>query len=239
MVSVLSNAVLQTDPYPFAICYPALPWDLYDELERTRPDMNWVLAGRDPGENKRIDMPTRAALYDPHLPDVWRHFIVRHTGRRFLYDVVKLFGPFMPALKYGPYEEWHVAPRGTGAVLSTECQIGVNTPSKTQGKVRGPHLDNPIELYGGLMYMNDDDTEFVIYRLIKKPEFHGKLEINEDCVEAVASVPCSRNMAVFFLNSEKAVHGVTERKPNENPRLLVNFIGELPEPLFSVGHGRY
>lgn len=240
MVSVLNNAKLFTDPYPFAICNPALPWDVYEELEETRPPFAWVLAGRAYGENQRIDMPTRAALSDPYLPEIWRKFIVRHTGRRFLYDVVKVFGKHMPSLPYGPYEEWYVAPRGVDeATLQTECQIGVNTPLTKPGRVRGPHLDNPVELYGGLMYMGDDDTDFIVYKLVKKPEFHGKLEIRDECVEEVARVPCKSNTAVFFINSPKAVHGVSERQPNVASRLLVNFIGEVPEPLFTVGYGKY
>ena len=230
--SVLANAEVRLDPYPVAICSPALPWRLYEALEESRPGMDWILAERKAGENERIDMPTVAALSDASLPTEWREFMAYHAGRKFVKEVCGLFGfDFDRSLTVGP--------RGTGAGIGTECQLGVNTPSQKEGRVRGPHLDNPVELYGGLLYMNDDDTDFIVYRLKEPARFHGKLEIDDDCCAEVVRVPCRRNVAVFFRNGPTAVHGISPRAPSKSPRLLVNFIAEQREPLFRVGHGMF
>lgn len=33
-----------------------------------------------------------------------------------------------------------------------DCQVGINTPAKTRSIVRGPHTDNPNEIWAGLLY---------------------------------------------------------------------------------------
>ena len=40
-----------------------------------------------------------------------------------------------------------------------DVNVGVNTPSDTKSRVRGPHLDNPRELVAGLLYMPDGDDD--------------------------------------------------------------------------------
>jgi hypothetical protein len=137
--------------------------------------------------------------------------------------------------------EWDCAPRGTSkAMLQMECQPGVNTPQTKAGRVRGPHLDNPIELYGGLLYMGEGQGgDLEVQRLVKPPRYHGKLEIEYDCVETVATVPYEPNMFVLFLNTPTSIHAVTPRPATPHCRRLVNVTGELPGMLFKTGHGRY
>lgn len=230
--SVLANARVYTDPYPFAVCSPALPWELYETLEELRPGASLILDGRKAEDNCRVDLPTIRALGLSMVHEVWHDFMLWHCSRKFVKQVSALLGVEFDRSN-------SVGPRGGGADIGTECQLGINTPSREGGRVRGPHLDNPIELYGGLLYMNDDDTDFIVYRLVKAPKYYGKLEIEDDCCEEVMRVPCRRNTAVFFANGPLAVHGVSERPPSNKPRLLVNFIAEQKEPLFHVGHGRY
>jgi hypothetical protein len=41
--------------------------------------------------------------------------------------------------------------------VAIDCSIGINTPVKEKGTtVRGPHHDDPMELWAGLLYMRHD-----------------------------------------------------------------------------------
>jgi hypothetical protein len=147
----------------------------------------------------------------------------------------------MLELAFGDPREWTCAPRGTDkSTLQMECQPGVNTPQSTEMRVRGPHLDNPIELYGGLLYMGEGEGgDLEVQRLIKPPEFYGKLEIKDDCVETLDVVPYEPNMFVMFINTPTSIHSVTPRPATDKCRRLVNITGELPRMLFKTGWGRY
>ena len=225
------------DPYPHFIIYDALPDDIYQELYETKLTPEQIINGRQTTENQRVDIPTRKAL-DIATP-LWREFILENSSGPFVANLLSIFGYRMLA--------WSslCGIRGTGNYdISTECQPGLNTPLTRTQSVRGPHLDNPIELYGGMFYMPDPNDlsfggELEIYRLIESPRFYGKLEIDSSCCELMDVVPYKANTLVMFLNGPKSVHGVSPRTPTTTYRQLVNLIGEVQKPLFKVGHGRY
>ena len=228
MLSILQNAgEIETDPYPHIVIEKALPDDLYRALLATRPHWNRIraLSGATQGQNTRHDMSARMLL---RATRVWREFVAYHTSLAFYVELLDLFG--LPANRLPS-----VGPRNMGDyTVQMDCQIGINTPVTEKSKVRSPHLDNPIQIFGGMLYMpiDDDGGDFIIYKLIKRPEIYGKAEIMDHCVEEVKRVPYKYNTAVFFLNQENAVHGVSEREVTESPRQLVNFISESREKRF-------
>ena len=224
------------DPYPHFIIQDALPDKIYQELYRARPSADSIIGNRQTTENQRLDIPTREAL-KLLLPEIWREFIEYHSSKTFVSELLGLFDVEPPKYTCGI--------RGTGHFdITTECQPGLNTPLTKTQSVRGPHLDNPIELYGGMFYMPDPSDmsfggELELYRLIDSPQFYGKLEIYPECCELVDIVPYKANTLVMFMNGPKSVHGVSPRTPTSTYRQLVNLIGEVQKPLFKVGHGRY
>jgi len=245
MVSVLSNAgQISLAPYPHIVIPDCLPPDLFAELDATFPERK-VLDVEHRGEGVRVDLHSRDAL--KILDGTWREFIALHTSAEFWKQVVDLFGDAinllypMLRLRYGPFEGWSCSPRGVEATtLRMECQPGVNTPQRIEQRVRGPHLDNPVELFGGMLYMGGTEGgDLQIQRLTRGPRFHGKLEIKDKCVETVATVPYKANMFVLFINSPVSIHSVTPRPATDKCRRLINFIGEVPEMLFKTGHGEY
>jgi hypothetical protein len=239
---VLGKATrIETSPYPHIVIPECLPWDIYEELSATFPEQEILPESYD--EGVRIDLHSRQAL--DRLDGLWHSFIEYHTSQAFWHQVYALFQEAIYSI-YTPMtwekpETWRCAPRGTpGAFLQMECQPGVNTPQTFAGRVRGPHLDNPIELYGALLYMGEGEGgDLEVQRLVKQPRYHGKLEIEDDCVETVATVPYQPNMFVMFLNTPTSVHAVTPRPATDQCRRLVNITGELPGQLFKTGHGRY
>lgn len=236
-------------PFPHVVIDPALPEEQYRALAESRPSKEWVQQGRPLPGNARVDRNSISAMTDHELPEVWREFIWHHTSQAFWHELIRVFGPCIRRMyphlemRYGPLAEWTCAPRGVPAKLQMECQIGINTPTTTTSRVRGPHLDNPLELFAGMLYMAEPGDQaggdLQICKLITQPHYYGKLEIKDECVMPLKSVPYKPNIAVFFINGPHSIHSVTTREASPHTRNLVNFIGEVQEPLFKVGHGRY
>lgn len=237
----LESGTVSLYPYPHIVIPNALPWDAYHELLESFPE-DLILSGPHE-ENQRIDVHARDR---DKLPDAWKVFVEEHLTETFwekvlgqFGDVIRFYYP-MAEVMYGPIETWSVGVRGQDkATVSLDCQPGINTPQTAIGRVRGPHLDNPIELFGAMLYMGSGDGDLLVQKYVKQPTFYGKLEIHDECVQTVATVPYEHNMFMMFLNTPCSIHAVTPRRPTTLCRKLVNFIGEMPQPLFKVGHGRY
>lgn len=210
---------VETDPFPHVVIENALEENYYKRLLETRPKPHEILRGRELGPNQRLDLPTDLAT--TILSPIWRSFCIHHSSPRFADKAFNLFG--VRPEKY-----------------TIRCQPGLNTPSPGLSRVRGPHLDNPRELMAGLFYMpTDEGGDLEIYRWRDGPrKFHGKLEVEDSCVELVKTIKYSPNTYVMFLNTENSLHGVTPRKSDQF-RNLVNICIDVPEPLFKIGHGRY
>jgi hypothetical protein len=229
-------------PFPYVAIEEALPWPLYDKLSKEFPE-NEIL-NREYGENQRVDLHAKDSA--GRVSPQWRQFIDYHTSVAFWHDMARVFGDVIrlvyPSLeiRHGEMTEWDTVVRGMGqGTVNMECQPGVNTPQTEAGRVRGPHLDNPIELIAGLLYMGEGEGDLEVCRMTKQPMWHGKLEIEDNCVEVVSKVKYRPNMLVMFLNSPISIHSVTPRQPTTECRRLCNFAAEMNSPLFKIGHGRY
>ena len=241
MISVLQNAdrgQFRLAPFPHFVLQGALPRHLYQELDKTRPPIEAK------GSNIRKDIHAAQALLRTDLPSVWRWFIEFHTSQAFWGEVLTIFGP---TIRYTyPFLEWDKPLRQytTGvrfrdqADVFMECQPGINTPVERPSRVRGPHLDNPVELVAGMLYMKASDEpqggDLEVCQTVRAPQFYGKAEIYDKCVETVGVVPYRANTLVMFMNSPVSIHSVTERPVTTTTRKLVNFAMELPFPLFEV-----
>lgn len=232
-LSILQNAPNPaTDPYPHVIILNALPVDLYRELMESRPH-SYLWTPKDAKPNTRHDLHAVQALSWDGLPDIWRRFIEYHCSKDFYRELRALFyGSDVPSNET-------VGVRGAGVYdHNMDCQIGINTPVLTKGSVRGPHVDNPVEEFAGLLYMpmigDVYGGDLVVCRHGSPADvrFVGKAELGDDTVEDVGIAPYSANTAVFFVNSLNSVHRVVEREPCEMPRMLVNFIAEFNTPKF-------
>jgi hypothetical protein len=126
--------------------------------------------------------------------------------------------------------------------ISLDVNVGVNTPVVgPASSVRGPHVDNPIEVFAAMLYMAPKDTrdeggDFVVYKKNQPVRFVGKAEVHPKFCPTLsehARVPYKRNTMVAFINSVHAIHGVTPRLSRDFRR-LVNFIVELPFAQFEL-----
>ena len=118
--------------------------------------------------------------------------------------------------------------RNAKSSVDMDCQISYNTPVLTKNSVRGPHIDDGAKIFGGLFYMrNPEDKasggDFLVYDCkgackplprdkIKSSAGHNvHTQFGPSTVKVAKKVSYAANSLVIFINSKRAVHGVTPR----------------------------
>jgi hypothetical protein len=236
-----------TDPYPHVIIEEALPWDLYEELEKTFPEkqvLNTIPFDNDICYRLKADI-----LVNPKFqPDVWRKFAEYHTSAEWMREVYELFKPWLsvyPNLTHSlPNLEENVSARGWAgfnlkgkkATIETDCQLVMHKPI-TEKTTRTPHIDNPLEMFACFLYMPyKDDTstggEFQLHTIkndIKRVnKARGREVYPEDVGPVHTTVPYKRNTFVIFCNATpNTVHSVSKRVNPSIYRRSINIIAQF------------
>ena len=236
-----------TDPYPHVIIEEALPWDLYEELEKTFPEkqvLNTIPFDNDICYRLKADI-----LVNPKFqPDVWRKFAEYHTSAEWMREVYELFKPWLsvyPNLTHSlPNLEENVSARGWAgfnlkgkkATIETDCQLVMHKPI-TEKTTRTPHIDNPMEMFACFLYMPyKDDTstggEFQLHTIkndIKRVnKARGREVYPEDVGPVHTTVPYKRNTFVIFCNATpNTVHSVSKRVNPSIYRRSINIIAQF------------
>lgn len=234
MYSLLQKKLtVQADPYPHVVIEDALPWDLYEQLEREWPEQQ--LLATQPHDNGICYRLKADSMLRPGLvSEAWRKFTEYHTSVKFYNEVKNVFKDYITDL---PNIENSLSPRGWDKgndMIGTDCQTVMHSPIDFSS--RTPHIDNPKEIYAGLLYMpypKDDSTggEFQIHRSvgeIKRVNKNGGREVEvKNQGSIVKSVPYKRNTFVIFCNNSSAsVHSVSKRENATLHRRSVNVIAE-------------
>ncbi len=239
-------ALNHRSPYPHATATDVLPEIFYRHLANTRPSMELIVGDRDMGSNLRYDLNASELLVMDLIEPLWRDFINFHVSALFWEEIKSKFGPEIVATHPGTFQDMDsldrlsVGMRHKGATTDVvlDCNIGLNTPVLEAGRVRGPHIDNPVEIWAAMFYMRDvrDESQggdFMVQRLNRTFRFYGKAEVPDEDVEDVRCIPYVENSMCCFVNSIESVHSVTPREVAIYPRLLVNVVAEFRRPLFS------
>jgi len=239
--SVLKNATkdsVRVDPFPHLIIENALDAELYSQLEKEYPFQTMIEGNSGLAPNIRYQLSAVDGLkIDSRLSSLWREFIEYHTSNDFFGEVYDLFSKSLYELypHISREESTGVLYRDKKKIL-LDCQPGVNTPTFKQTSVKIAHLDNPTQLFAGLLYFRDDydnslggDLEIYKYKN-NKYKFYGHRLIKSKYIETVNSVPYKKNTLVLFINSINSLHGVTPRSATKFQRRLVNFIGTVGTP---------
>lgn len=234
------------EPYAHYVRTEAVPGDVYDELAADFPSLEMILNGRSNyGNNEAVRMTVKQVLGDRRISPIWREFFEYHTSANYWRHVVRLmadrFRAEFPNLEERVgrrLEDWRVTPRGFGgdADIRLDCQFVMNTPVTAKTSVKTPHVDLCDKIFSALFYFRDpaDTTsggDLDVYRWRHAPRFIKHRSLDRD-VQLVKTVPYAANTYLFFLNSAKAVHGVSPREVTPIPRRYINFIAELPMKAF-------
>jgi len=245
---LLSNVgpedVLDT-PFVHFTSRSMVPQDVYAALEADFPSLDMILNGGSVGNNQAVRMTVKQVLNDRRISPLWRDFFEYHTSADYWRDVVRVFGdrfrrafPDLEQRIGRRYEDWRVVPRGFAgeADIHLDCQFVMNTPVTEVGSVKTAHVDLCDKIFSALFYFRQagDETpgaDFEIYRWRCDPRFIKHRAMDCD-VEKVKTVKYEANAYACFLNSERAVHGVSPRGITNIPRRYINFIAELPLKAF-------
>jgi hypothetical protein len=198
-------------------------------------------------------------LGDPAMAQVWKDFVTYHASPAFYAEFLDLFQEDLLAnlpdaeQQTGPLRELRVGRRNrdnfeTHDILM-DCTAVIN--SAVTGKpsaYRGPHVDKPYKLFGGLFYMRlpEDDAvggDLVLYKY--RPgahKFHtsaseygdNRFDIDPKYVEEVTTVPYRSNTLVMYPINRLALHGVSVRSLTQHQRRFVALVGDLQHPLFDL-----
>lgn len=246
MLEGVAKAAVIAEPYAHHARQNAVPAEIYQQLEAEFPSLETILNGRpETGSNVAVRLTVKQVLGDRRISPLWREFFEYHTSGDYWRDVTGLFGDHLrnafPGLeeRVGKrFEDWRVVPRGFAgdADIRLDCQFVMNTPVREMTSVKTPHVDLCDKIFSALFYFRDpadlvDGGDFDIYRWRRDPRFIKHRSMDRD-VELVKTLPYSANSYACFVNSQRAVHGVSPRGVTELPRRYINFIAELPFKAF-------
>jgi hypothetical protein len=169
----------------------------------------------------------------------WIDFFEYHTSQEFYNEVLTIFNE----TRWIKDEKVKVRHTEGDAKIVTDTQFVIHQP--TTGTTRSTHIDNPLEIYAGLLYMrqrgdNAKGGDFVIYDTpeINKVVAKSGREIPKDIEKKEhKKITYKENTFVMFLNTNKSVHGVTPRENALHDRLSINIIAEAEKklgPLFKL-----
>lgn len=224
---------LLMDPYPHIVIEDALPEDIYNQLEKEWPTQQ--LLSTEPFDNGICYRLKSDQMLKPNVvSDSWRKFAEYHTSAKFYDEVKNIFGDFMPNIAEA---DKTISPRGWdkgGDKIGSDCQTVMHKPVDFSS--RTPHIDNPREIYAGLLYMpHEDDTstggDFQLHRqasTITEVNKNGGRAVGDKAGDIVKTVPYKRNTFVMFCNnSTNTIHSVSARKNAVRHRRSVNIIAEF------------
>lgn len=232
-------------PFPFALLK-------HDGLNQAPlPDWKQV-AGyykEKPGKNQRINIHAAQMLmtdcvnrqwakvaYQMTSHDAWKHAYLPV----FKESIQKLY-PRLEERMGRRIDDWTVGRRliDKNCNVYLDFQLSYNTPTEdTESTVSKPHIDNPVELVAGLLYLREegDDAggELQVFAC-PNPKFEGKADLRQDVEKSLLfTVPYGDKNGIMFLQTPFSVHGVTPRKPTNKARRFISFSAELGFPLFEI-----
>jgi hypothetical protein len=198
--------------------------------------------------NQAVRIPAAHVVNNEKFSPEWREFFGYHTSADFWSDIVRVFGPSLRAAypelegRVGrSFEDWRVGRRGEGdgADVLLDLLFVINTAVDKPSSVRPPHVDQEQKIFSGLFYMRaeDDPTpggDLAIYKGLRDPMQFGGHYVEPKAIEEVDLIKYTANRFIGFVNSEQAVHGVTNRPKTEHIRRYINFVVETPFPAFKL-----
>jgi hypothetical protein len=238
-------------PYPHFELHNAFDEETYSKLEKDYVYfINFFKRKEEFKKNNiRMQINSNELLEDNYFKkSIWVDFIRYHTSIGFFKkiidifyeDILKLYPEINKLLNYSCLEDSNFLgirkfKENNSYNFVADCQPGINTPCSDRISVRGPHVDNPVELIGGLFYLRDEldkslGGDLVIHKInsdTKKIYFKGKAEVeNIQDLSDAKTFKYKKNYAVFFINSIVSIHSITPREKTSHVRRLTNIIFE-------------
>ena len=238
-LSVIQNVKeVYTHPYPYVCVEEALPENVYKELEETFPEE--LVTSTSPHDGGITYRYKCKEANERPIPNIWQDFFAYHTSPEYFTACLNLFAPVIES-NYNQYKNLLDADNITvrdvdnSGKYVTDCQFVVHEPVDQTGTSRTPHVDNPVEIYAGLLYMrkSNDISEggnFTIHEQTGNIEQVNKSlgrQVEDNIHKPVREVPYKANSFCMFLNVMGSIHSVTPRINPTERRRSINIIGEF------------
>ena len=236
-LSVLQNFKgVEMQPFPHLCIDNALPENIYNELVDKFPE---EIVCSTPALDNGITYRHKSnpVLVEDNIPNIWKEFFAFRTSPEFFQYVMEIFEDSF--YKYYPKEIYEQLILGDVGIRKlskktkyvTDCQFVVHEPVDETGTTRTPHLDNPGEIYAGLLYMkkqNDVSTggNFTLHEITNVDKVYNKSGRAVETSNPVKEVVYKPNNFCMFLNVHNSVHSVTPRLNASERRRSINIIGE-------------
>lgn len=225
-------------PFPYICIEDALPLEIYNELEASFPED--LICNTPPLDNGiTYRYKSNPALLDKRTPEIWREFFIFHTSPEYFKSCIQIFEPYLEInypqlLDISTKAKVSIRNIDNSGHFVTDCQFVVHEPVNENSTSRTPHLDNPMEIYAGLLYMRNplDKSQggnFTLHETNKEIEIVNKKlgrEVPKVNHNPVLEIPYKKNTFCMFLNVKNSVHSVTPRLHAEFRRRSINIIGE-------------
>lgn len=232
-------------PFPFFIIDNALSEKDYNFLKSDyKLISNHLRLNKDYNKNNiRLQISSEDFLNNDYLKHTsWHDFIIFHNSKEFVLNLLNIFHddilkiyPNLENIINKTDSEFFTSMRTSKNLnkyeFVSDVQPGINTPVYKKSSVRGPHVDSPYELIGGLFYLRDQldfskGGDLVVHDAGEnKVFFEGKAEVqNKKILKNIHTIPYSSNQCIFFLNSKRSIHSINERSITKYERNLTNFI---------------
>ncbi|PWI44982.1 hypothetical protein [Streptomyces sp. ICBB 8177] len=262
--SLLAKATkddIRHDPFPHVVLRNPLDDDLYQALAETMPTAEYIgeRIGKEITSNERYNYMSEHILGDEAMPQVWKEFVTYHSSPEFYHQFLDLFHEELLAANpdaektCGPLRDLRVGRRNRDTFethdILMDCTAVINSAvTGRPSSYRGPHVDKPYKLFGGLFYMRlpQDDTpggDLVLYKYrTDRPKFHtsaseygdNRFDIDPAYVEEVDTVHYDSNVLVLYPINPLALHGVSVRALTQHQRRFVALVGDLQHHLFDL-----
>jgi hypothetical protein len=244
---------LRHEPYAYTVVDNPIEAAVYERLAASFPPVDWFTESlAEVQSNQAIRIPASQVLGNDKFSPEWREFFRHHTSTDFWREIVALFGddlrrayPDLEAKVGRRFEDWRTKLRNAEgeADLHVDLLFVINTPVDKPNSVRPPHVDNERKIFSGVFYMRPEGDltpggNLAVYRAFgqgaKKGLRFGGHYVENRAIEQSELIEYKANRFIGFVNSAESVHGVTQRPQTDRVRRYINFVFELPFPIFKL-----
>jgi hypothetical protein len=247
LLTSLSKAKVQLEPFPHLIVEDCLQQPLCDRLTENFPAIESFVKGRALPPNKKIVRRATELLADMGLASLWKSFIEEHLAPVVFSEWLALLGDTLLA-EYPQFADptmMNVGVRGqTDSSIhhvALDAALVAHTPNPDMpGQERGPHIKEPNKPFLGFLFLrSSDDTaeggELIFYRTQSDAvKLTGRNEVAEEDVVEVKRVPYASNTLLLMLNTPRTITTHAARSPSSNPMQYFHLLAELTAPLFPL-----
>ena len=225
---------VEIHPFPHIVIEDALPKEIAKSLTANFPlDLFSSIEN-----NKRLDISSANVNKYKSISKEWSDFISYHSSKKFFFEFIDIFQDHLKDVS--SFKNLYIGRRNEDSFedcdVLLDAQISINTAVSKPTSVRKVHVDSENKIFSGLFYLRlpEDESsggDLNLYSWKSNYSEEDKLKyykegVDERHLELHKTIKYKNNLAILFLNSLDALHGITPRDVTSHPRTFVNLVAE-------------